>query len=186
LDTRDVNYRDKILGLTQIAFLNALILSFLGVQFVIPFASIVLLIVIPVIFALQVYHVAIRLVFLSGLTVVILSSILFGVVLGIWNLVYFALGIALGWSCRKRIPIGLRLFMVSLLFCISLIVLIVAFGWMADINWADITIAITRYKPLNQLPLIPVMGIGLLGWAFLNTFGADRILSRVLKQLYFV
>lgn len=177
--------RDQILGLTQVAFLNALILSFLGVQFIIPFTSIVLLVVIPVIFALQVYHVAIRVAFLSSLTVVILSSILFGVVLGFWTLVYFVLGMALGWGFRKRLPFGLRLFLVGLLFCISLILLMVAFGWMADITWTEILMAVSRYELFNQVPLIPLMGLGLVGWAFINTFGADRILGRVLHQLYF-
>lgn len=180
-----MNDRDRILALTQIAFLNALILSFLGVQFVIPFASIVFLVVIPVIFALQVYHVAIRVTFLSGMTVIMLSSILFGIVLGFWTLVYFVLGLALGWGCRKRMPTVIRVFLVSLLFCISLIVLIIAFGWMADITWTEISVAVSRYELLNQFPLIPLMVLGLVGWAFLNTFGADRILSRVLQQLYF-
>jgi hypothetical protein len=184
LGSNDVNDRDQILGLTRVAFLNALILSFLGIQFVIPFASIFLLVVIPVIFALQVYRVEIRVVFLSSLTVIIFSSILFGIVLGIWTLVYFVLGIALGWSCRKQIHLGLRLSLVSFLFCISLIILVLTFGWIAEISWADITGVIGRYELLNQYPLIPLMGLGLVVWGFLNALGADRILSRVLKQIY--
>ena len=180
-----MNDRAQILGLTQIAFLNALILSFLGVQFVIPFASIVLLLVIPVIFALQVYHVAIRVAFLSGLSVVVLSTILFGVVLGIWTLVYFVLGIALGWGRRNRLPSALRLFLVSLLFCVAIIAIMFAFGWMANITWVGITGTLAHYQLLNRLPLIPLIGLGLAGWALLNTLGADQILSRVLRQLYF-
>jgi hypothetical protein len=179
-----MNNRDQILGLTRVAFLNALILSFLGIQFVFPFASIFLLVVIPVIFALQVYHVSIRLAFLSNFTLVLFSSILFGIVLGIWTIVYFVLGMVLGWSFRNQIKFILRISLVSLLFCISLITLMFAFGWIANITWEEISEVIGKYELLNQYPLIPFMVLGLMVWGFLNSLGADRILSRVLKQIY--
>ena len=179
-----MNDRVQILRLTQIAFLNALILSFLGIQFVIPFASIALLLVIPVIFALQVYHVPIKIAFISGLAIVILSFVLYGVILCIWSLTYFVLGITLGWSYRNRIPFGYRLFLVSLVFYVSILGIMIIFGRMANITWEYISDTIKNQQLLQQVPLIPIMGIGLMGWAILNSFGTDRILYRVLHQLY--
>lgn len=181
-----MNDRTLILNLTQVAFLNALILSLLGIQFIFPFASVVLLIIVPVVFALQIYHRAIKISILSGLLVVLLSSILFGVIMGLWTLVYLILGIALGLGFQYRIPLGLRFGLVGSLFSVSLAIIILVLGWLAGINVLDITAMLSRYGLSNRVPLAVLIGIGLIGWAFMTALGSDRILSRVLSQIDWV
>ena len=179
-----MNEREKVLNLNRIAFLDALILSFLGFQFVIPLAFILLLIIIPTIIALQFYHIPLNQAVLSGLVLIVLVFFLFGFSVALWELLYFVVGGAIGFSRRFRIHIIFRLLLATLLFGICMGMIVVSFGLLAQITWQDIMSEMVNYPLLFQLPWIPIFLMGLFVWAFLLSLGVENLFSRVLTQLY--
>jgi hypothetical protein len=184
LDGIEMNDREKVLTLNRIAFLDALIFSFLGIQFVIPLAFILLLIIIPTIIALQFYHMPIKHALLSGLLLLVLTFALFGISIALWELLYFVVGGAIGIGWRFHIHILLRLLLATIVFVISLLVIAFSFGALAQVSWQDIISLMARYPWALQVPWIPIILVGLSIWAMLLSLGVENLLSRVLKQLY--
>jgi hypothetical protein len=179
-----MNDREKIFTLNRIAFLDALIFSFLGIQFVIPLAFVLMLVVIPTIIALQFFHMSLKYALLSGLLLLALTFALFGISIGLWGLLYFVVGGVIGLGWRFHIHILLRLLLATIVFVISMIVIVFSFGALAQVSWRDIISSMAQYPWLLQVPWIPIILVGLSVWALLMSLGVENLLSRVLKQLY--
>lgn len=179
-----MNDREKILTLNRIAFLDALILSFLGIQFVIPLVFILLLVIIPTIIALQFYHIDFKYALLSGLVLIVFTFALFGISIALWEFLYFVVGGAIGLSRRVKIHILVRLLIATIVFVVSLIMVFLGLGILAQVSWQDIISSTTQYPLLVQFPWIPIFLLGLFFLAILLSLGVENLLSRVLKQLY--
>lgn len=183
-----MNERALITALTQIAMLNAIILSFLGIQFIIPFAFILLLWIVPTIFALEIIlgDVPWQLAFLSGLVLLALAFTLFGLDVGLWTIVYLLVGSLSGWGQRFGLHWSIRLLSTTLAFALLLVAMIAVLGWLVQIEWQEIKEILenlNQFNPLPTLALIPAMGIGLVTWAIMLSVGVEWFLSRVLRHL---
>jgi hypothetical protein len=176
--------RNQMLALTQVAFLSALILSLVSIQFVLPFSFVLLLLIVPVIFALQTYHVGIPTSLLSGLMVVFLSFAVFGIAIGLWTFLYYLAGNILGIGQRYRFPWLLRILSNTFAFSTSLCTILLAFGWLTHISWQDITNSLSSYPMLNSIIGIRFLFTGMIVSALLASVVADNFLTRVLRQLY--
>ncbi len=176
--------RNQILALTQVAFLSALILSIVSIQFVLPFSFVLLLLIVPVIFALQTYHVRMPTSLLSGLAVVFLSFALYGIAVGLWTFIYYLAGNILGIGRKYGFPWLVRILSNTLAYSASLCIIVLAFGWIAGISWQEITDALSLYLMLNPIVSIQILFAGMIVSALLVSLVADSFLSRVLRQLY--
>jgi hypothetical protein len=179
-----VSDRNHILALTQVSFLSALILSIVSIQFVLPFSFVLLLLIVPVIFALQTYHVRILTSLVSGLAVVILSFALFGIAVGLWTFIYYLAGTMLGLGQKYRFPLLVRILSNTLAYSAALCTILLIFMWIARLGWQEITNLLALYPLLNPIVSIQVLFIGMIISALLVSLVADSFLSRVLHQLY--
>lgn len=175
--------RNQILALTQAAFLSAVAFTFLGFQFIMPPVFIILLWIVPTVFALQAYYVPWRLNGLAGILVIALASAVFGIIHGVWIGLYFLTGSVVGIGWRYRWRLWLRLPLVSVVFCLSLFTVIAAFGYVAGISWQDIANEFMLLVKFDQRILYSFMGVGLVCWSLLLAFGSDRFLAQVLRHL---
>jgi hypothetical protein len=179
-----MNDREKVLTLNRIAFLDALILSFLGIQFVIPLAFILLLVIIPTITALQFYHIPLKHALLSGLLLIVFTFALFGISIALWEFLYFVVGGAIGIGRRFRMHILFRLLLATIAFVISLAMILLSFGILAQVSWQDIISSMAQYPFLMRFPWFPIFLLGLFFLAIFLSLGVENLFSRVLKQLY--
>lgn len=179
-----MNDREIILTLNHIAFLDALIFSFLGIQFVFPPVFILLLVIIPTIIALQFYHMPVKYALLSEFLLIVLTMALFGISIALWELLYFGVGAAIGIGWRFHFHILLRLLVATVVFVICLAMIVISFGALAQVSWRDIISSMAQYPWLLQVPWIPITLVGFAVWAIFMSLGVENLLSRVLKQLY--
>lgn len=176
--------RAQVVASTQMAMLNAIILSLLSIQFIVPFAFILLIWIVPTIIALQVYHVPLKLMLLSGLVIIGLSFILFGIDVGFWMVVYISAGSVLGISRKLNYHWSFRLLSVAFAFTVSLLAIMIIFGWLTQISWQEIQNVLAKLSLFNQIPLLPAMVGGLITWTVIISVVVDWFLSRVLRQLH--
>jgi hypothetical protein len=184
LDSGFVTERDWILALTRVAFLDAVVFSFLSIQFVMPPTFVILLWVVPTVFALQAYHVPLRLTGSSGVLVVLMSSVVFGIAIGIWTWIYFMAGCVLGVGRRYHLPLVLRLLTTAMTFATCLFASVIVFGWLANISWQEISAALVLLPAPDQIPILPCMIVGLALWSMLLSLGTESSLARILRHLH--
>ena len=177
-----MNERMRVASLTRMAFLNAIIISFLSMQFVMPAAFVLLLALVPVIFALAFAEVSAVTATLSSFALILISSLLFGLDVGLWTLVYGLVGLVLGMSWRLHLPWGLRLAGTSLAFATGLAAAVALFAWISRVSWQDVGNLLSRVDIRGFVPLLPAAAVGLTAWSVAMAATADRILGRVLRQ----
>jgi hypothetical protein len=177
-----MNDRRQVLALTQAAFLNALILSFLSLQFVLPPIFILLLWVLPTIFALEVYNLPAKIAVLSNVIVLAIAFILFGPTLGFWALVYLLVGGGVALQRQWHLPWVVRLPITIVFLTLALLGVTLAMGWVAQINWTEAGNLI-KSVGMQQLLSVPVILLGLGGWAAILSLSIDKTLSKVLEYL---
>lgn len=172
-------------SLTQLAFHNALILSLLGLQFMLPVTFIILLVLIPTLIGLQVYKASRYLIFLSGCLLIFFAFVLFGAAIGMWCLIYWSIGAILGLSIQGKWPWLLRIMSSSLSFMLMLALIMISFAWIAQINWPDVQQAFLQvpFVDINQLIPIGVLGLG--GAGLILGAMVDRFLNYLLRQIDF-
>ena len=173
--------RDWLISLSRLSMLNAIALTLLGIQFLLPPAMIALIVLVPAIFALETRLVSIHLLPISGLLAIILSLLFFGLDMGIWTLVYFVLGFTCGIA--QRIP--LRRVVRVLLNGIACAVLVggtvFLFASIAQLNLTAIILAISNLN--TDMPLLTV-GIGSYSFLAVSTgFGIDTVSGSVFDKL---
>lgn len=173
----------RTLALTKVAFLNAVIFSLLSIQFALPPAFVVLLCIVPAIFALQAYHVPMKLVSLSGLLAIVASSVAFGIIVGVWTCIYFVAGTSLGVGRRYHMPFAFRLLTTTVAFILMLVVGTIAFAGLADVNMRDVNALISRSPLLTRVAILPILATGVVFLSLLASWGADRFLARLLSHL---
>lgn len=181
-----MNAREKILILTRIAFLYALILAVLSVQLVIPFSAVLWLIIIPAIIGLAVYHTPSGIMFFSLLILVGLSFILFGIVVVTWMLIYSMPGILIGAAWRSHLmPFARRLFLL-LAYWLGVALALLIFSWMAQFSFQEIYNLLTSYPYQIRNIVYAVLAFGFVFWGIINTISLDTFFSRIIGQLYLI
>lgn len=174
--------REQILVYTQIAFLNALALSFLGLQFILPFTFLLLVWVMPVIFALEILYIPVRIALPAGVIFLGLAAVLFGVDIGAWAAAYFFMGFTLGTVWRKRLPAIIRVLVTGLAVALALTILMAAFAWLAHLSWQEITDFLAQLG-MFQLSIMRLLLLGGTASALILSLVVNGLFARILRHL---
>ncbi|MBA3531034.1 MAG: hypothetical protein H0T73_03825 [Ardenticatenales bacterium] len=174
---------DLIAALTRKAFLNAIILSLLTIQFILPFAFVIFLWLIPPIFALEVEKNSWHLTLLSGLALLTLGLFLFGVYDSLWLALYILMGLIAGIGRRFHFHWLVRLGFTSLSFTLLLLTLILLFSRIAQLDWQQVQQSMGQIALFQTLPLLPVLVVGIISWMIAVAAAVEWFLSRVSQNL---
>ena len=167
--------RKLLQSLTQLAIMNGIALSLIGLQSIIPFSFVLFIVLISLVFAVQAYYASGASVLLSGIAFVSGTFLMFGVVPGCWACVYVVFGIGCGALRKARIPYPLRLLGCSITSALLLGLLLWVFAGLAGY----------QLESLQELPYpVPhfVVAAGVVA-ALLVATATDLLLSRVLQHL---
>lgn len=178
-----MNEREVIVSLTRVAFLDAIILSLLSVQSVMPFVFLMLLWLIPLVFALEIYLVPIRVVWISALVVSVLALALLGVSIGFWAVVYVTLGITLGTCRRFRLPWFVRSISLGLACAVAMAVVFLIFGKLSQTSWQEVVVILEDVDRISYVPIIPALTAGFLLWVIMLSVSMDWFFWRLLRQM---
>lgn len=175
--------QNEILYMVRVAYLDAIVLAFLGIQFVIPVAYLLLLPTVPAIIALQVSLVSVPMALASASILIGLSFIVLGIDVGLWAVVYVTTGWTLGMVWRLGSPWPIRALVTTATTVASLSGVIFALSWLVGISLIEVEamaqgLSIYQGLPLPFLFGISVFIIGLLVWGV-----SDKLVSKVLNQL---
>lgn len=105
--------RRKLTALTLVAGLDAVLLALIGAQFVFLPVFLVLLVVAPVIVAIEALWAPVWVALESGIIVTLVALALFGPVIALWTLAYVIAGLVCGFGRRLRVPAPLRVIALS-------------------------------------------------------------------------
>jgi hypothetical protein len=175
--------KNEILYMTRVAYLDAIALAFLGIQFVIPVAYILLLPIIPAIVALQVCLVSVPMALVSTSILIGLSFFVLGIDVGLWALVYVLTGCALGIVWRFGSSWFTRAIVTTTTAAASLLGVIFALSWITKISLAEFENAAQSLSIYRGLPLDLLFGVSIILIGFVIWLASDRLVSKVLIQL---
>lgn len=159
-----IDERQQILALTQIAFLNAVFLSAMSVQFFIPFMFLLFLWILPAIFALQIQLSPARLVITSIIIMLFFCLAIFGFSIVLWSLIYAWIGVALAISWRYNSWV-FRLFLTSLAFALGLILAIIGLGWLGQLSLWDLVASVRQWSNIESLSFTLGIFVSLIIWS---------------------
>jgi hypothetical protein len=180
-----MSQRERLLRLTRIAFLDGLALSLLSLQFVVPPLLVVMLVIVPAVIALQIYHAPDGFTFLSLLVLVLAAYVLYGPVSAVWTAVYAVIGAAMGLARRAKAPYAARLLVEGPLCVAGIAAAAFTFAALAGMRWADLAAFLSPLPWLRQY-FGPLFAAGVLAWGLISSAGSDAFLQRVLNQMYFL
>lgn len=179
-----MSHQTWLTALARLSMLNAIALSLLGIQFLMPLAMIALIVILPAIFALQARLLPAKLWPLAGFSTLILALLFFGLDLGAWVLVYLILGMTCGLAQRIGWRRPVRVLLAGLVCAILLASVVLLFAWLVRLDWTAIASYLASLGSLtNRLPL-PMFGlVGLLVWAMATGLGVDLLAASVFTRL---
>lgn len=175
--------QNDILHLIRASYLDAIVLAFLGIQFVIPVAYFLLLPIVPAMIALQVFLVSTSVVLVSAGILIGLSFFILGVDVGLWTVVYVITGCALGMVWRSGSSWIIRALVTTAAAAASLLGVIIALSCLTNIGLAEIAQLAQGLAIFEGRPLASLFGVSLLLIGFLIWGVSDQLVSRVLDQL---
>jgi hypothetical protein len=175
--------RLAVVSLTRLAFLNALALSFLSLQYVFPASFLVSLWVIPVVFALEIILCGPRDFLLSAVLMAGLGFIFFGLPTGCWTIVYLAIGGVIGLLYRHKIPWFFRILLGILAYGLALTGIVAIFLILLGLTTVDISALAEQISPALSWQL--ASGIALFVSAIVLVSMIDYSVDRVCKHLSF-
>ena len=175
--------QNELLYMTRAAYLNAIALAFLGLQFVIPVAYLLLLPIVPAIFALQVCLVSARRALLSGCILLVLAFLVLGIDVGLWTVVYVATGSALGLVWRSRAAWFVRAAATTATAGLSLLGVILALSRLTQISLAQAAGVAQNLPVFQGLPLASLFGVAVILIGLLIWLASDRLVFAVITQL---
>jgi hypothetical protein len=176
--------RERILSLTTVAFLDAIILSLLGIQFVIPVSFVALLVLIPVIYGLQVYRIPLGLSLSSGLTLIIIGTGFFGIAVGTWMGLYVVVGLVVGLGRRSLSSKAGRILISTAAFTLGLSGIGLLFTLWAKLDFTEVMSVLERVPLLPPVFILSFFGFTIVTWSFIMSLGVESILSKIISQLY--
>lgn len=178
--------REWLITHTRISFLIGLIVCLLSLQFVFPPLIVLFLVIIPAVVALTFASAP------GGASVAAIGFVsvvsfgLFGIINGIWMLVYAATGLVLGWADRVGLRQPFRSALMAFAFFFTLAASALAFAFLAGIGFQQAVQAVSTVPPIIQTLIIPVFLLSLFTWSMLNALSADSFFNRVSRQLSFI
>ena len=178
-----MNDHSRVVALTQVAMQNAIILSFLSIQFVVSPAFALMLWIVPTIFALEACRVPLGTTVLSGLLLVTMSLVLFGVDIGLWTLLYVSAGGTLGIGQRGGWHWSIRFVATWAVLTALLMAIAATFAWMMQMDLLQVINIARTSHPLYLWGVFLVLALGLTGWMVIVAAVVDRFLHRVLGHM---
>lgn len=141
------NEHARIAALTLAALLNGITIALMAIQFVVPPAFVMLICLVPAIFALEALWTPPSVSLLSGMLAVATALAFFGPAVAAWCGIYVLAGLVAGFARRLRFPVALRIavVMVSMMALVSGVVAL--FVWLAGIPLI----------PLLTQPIVPAV-----------------------------
>lgn len=176
-----MNQRSIIISLTRIAFLNALVLSFLSIQYILIFSFLISIWVIPVIFALENILTETKYFALSAVFMTICSFIIFGISTGCWVIVYFFLGGIIGGLYRKKVHKSIRVLLGMITYAVSIVGIVITFMALVGVNASDLDLLAGKWLPGASIE--QASSLALLVSAFFLVLLIDYSVERVCKHL---
>jgi len=178
--------RGRLTAYTQMALLNAIALSLISVQAIFSPTFLLLLWIIPVIFAIQATIMPLRLVLLSCLIVAGIALLILGLDVGATTLLYVLTGTTAGTLRRWKWPAALRIPMTALVLAAML-----AGGFVAGLTLVlgqSINSTLAEAQPYFQLiggtrTLLLNLALGLAGLALIFSVAIDTLTSGILSRL---
>jgi hypothetical protein len=181
MDAQQMNQRPFILSLTRIAFLNALALSFLSIQYVLIFSFLISIWIIPVIFALEIILTETKYFALSVVFMLVCSIVIFGISTGCWVMVYFFIGGIIGELYRKKFHKVIRVLLGMIVYAVSIVGLVTTFTTLVGVKVSDLDLLAEKWLPGTSIE--QVLALGLLFSAFFLVLLIDYSVERVCKHL---
>jgi hypothetical protein len=175
--------RSYFLGLTRLAFLDAMALILMSLQFIVPPMIVVNIIVVPAIYALQVYYISIRAWLLSGFGLLLITSAGFGLDSGTWTAVFLLMGFIYGIGSKLHIPKVIRVLVAVAVFALFIIGIFELLRKFASISWDEIMQLAYAIPEFLRTPLLWSFIVGLLVWGLISCTAANGFFGRVIKQL---
>lgn len=177
----------RLLSLTRISFLNALVFSLLALQYIMPLSVLIMIWVLPVIFALEIFYVSPRVVFANSIGLFVVSLLL-GFDVLIWTLVYFVVGLVLGFIWRAKMAIVIRFLVTGLAFTVALFGLIGLFAFIAGLRtawWGELSTMGSSLGVFNLPPVSPLVTLtagGIVVIMFLSVW-TNSFFGKILRHL---
>ena len=178
-----MNPEHTLLSLTRVAFLNAMVLSLLGIQFLIPPSFMVMLLLVPMIFSLQMYISSFRHVFLSCVFLLVLTLSLYGIGIFSWTIFYSLVGIAGGFTMKKGFSKALRVFMIAFAYITSFALFVMGLGALIGLKWDEIMVEYHVITQRTNLNFMIILSLGIIIWGLILSFCVDWLVLRILKQV---
>lgn len=175
--------RNDILYMVRVAYLNAICLAFLSIQFVVPVAYLLLFPTVPAIVALQLFLVSVSMALVSAGMLIGISFFVFGIDVGLWSVVYVITGCALGVAWRFGSSWFIRAFITTIAAAASLVGVLISLSWITGISLSEVDTVVKGLSPYRELPLPFLFGVSVLIIGLLIWLVSDQLVSRVLGQL---
>jgi hypothetical protein len=163
----------RILLLTRAAFLCGIALALAGFQSLVPGSFLLLLWSAPAVFAMLVLVVPLSIALWVGVVVILVTTISFGLVNGFWLASYWIIGLFCGIFMRHKCHVNFVRVFVFLLYNICIIVAVLLFGLITQIDWGKV--AGFAFQPL-------VLGGGLIVWSVINTISVLSLIQQFINQ----
>lgn len=178
--------RERLTAYTQMALLNAIVLSLLGIQVIVSPTFFLLLWIIPAIFAIQATMMPLRLALLSCLIVVGVALLIFGLDVGATSVLYVLTGTTAGTLRRWKSPAVVRIPLTALVLAVLLAAGFV--GGLMLVLGQTVSSTLAEVQPYLQFigglkTLLFNMALGLAGLALILSIAIDTLTSGILSRL---
>ena len=161
--------------------LNAIALSLMGIQFLLPVALIALITIVPAIFALEVRLLPKNLWPLFGMSALLLSLLMFGLDIGLWTLVYLVLGMVYGLNLKLGWGRLIRVLTTGIA-CATLLGGVAFFlAWIIQLDWAMLMTYTSA--TMDEAPLLLIGIGGLIIWGLATAIGIEYVANNVYSRL---
>lgn len=177
--------QERLTVYTQMALLNAIVLSLLGIQLIFSPAVLLLLWIVSTIFAIQAALMPLRLTLLSGALVILLALLLFGLDTCASATVYVSAGAVAGTLRRWKQPAALRILLTAVAMAALIAGLLAFLAWLLGLSTGNLLAqaqpSLRQFGGITTLALIG--GLGLVGLALILAAAIDALTGNILSQL---
>lgn len=177
--------QERLTVYTQMALLNAIVLSLLGIQLIFSPAVLLLLWIVSTIFAIQAALMPLRLTLLSGALVILLALLLFGLDTCASATVYVSAGAVAGTLRRWKQPAALRILLTAVAMAALIAGLLAFLAWLLGLSTGNLLAQaqpyLRQFGGITTLALIG--GLGLVGLALILAAAIDALTGNILSQL---
>jgi hypothetical protein len=178
-----MNQVQTLISLTRVAFLNAIVLSLLGIQFLIPPSFIVMLLLVPMVYLLQMYTSSFRHVFLSCVLMLALTLSLYGVGIFAWTAFYSLVGVTSGLAIKMGFVKPLRVIIIAIAYITSFALFIAGLSRLIGLEWQEIAMKYDKLTLGIDISFTSMFVVGIVFWGIALSLCIDWLVQRVLRQI---